>query len=388
MPISIAIGQAQSHSGYQAAHEAASQALRAAGKASPALAWVIVAGDYPVEQVLKGAIEALENTPLVGMYTPAGITSDGLLTRGVLVALIAGEGIQAQADWLAGDVVESASAIQRLFERFTTENSPGDLVFIAADGLNVDEGRLFKSLPQGDFLIAGSLVWGDLDHGQTVQIGGKGAGGGGIAVARMAGKFRAGVGVGMGWQPTGARVRVTGAKGAWVRSLDGRPALEAYARFFSVPERDWGFSPLRELVRLYPLGLDVGQAGIQVRSPLLAEADGSLRMNLATPQNSLASILVSSAEYCLAAAKQAAQGALEALGAARPVLALVFPDAAWLTLLEGKSGAEIEAVRTVIGPDVPVAGGYTYGQIYQPKPGAAVELLNQHIQVILLGQAR
>jgi hypothetical protein len=110
-------------------------------------------------------------------------------------------------------------------------------------------------------------------------------------------------------------------------------------------------------------------------------------MNASIPGKSLAQILVSNMDDCLAAAKQAAQQAMEALGNTRPALAIIFPDAAWQTLLEAYPGTEIQAIRAVLGAEVPIIGGYTYGQIYQSRARTPVELLNQHILVILLGES-
>ena len=58
-------------------------------------------------------------------------------------------------------------------------------------------------------------------------------------------------------------------------------------------------------------------------------------------------------------------------------------DIAWEMLLKSNPGAEIAAVQDILGKDVPIAGGYTLGQIV---PGeelqARLQLLNQHIVVI------
>jgi hypothetical protein len=126
-------------------------------------------------------------------------------------------------------------------------------------------------------------------------------------------------------------------------------------------------------------------SGYIVRSPIWFEADGSLRMHSHIPVQSHANVLVGSPEYCLAAAKEAAQQALERLGLVHPSLALIFADSAWQTMLEATPGAEVRAVQAVIGADVPIVGGYTYGQIYQPDPGVPIELLNQHILIVLIG---
>ena len=67
---------------------------------------------------------------------------------------------------------------------------------------------------------------------------------------------------------------------------------------------------------------------------------------------------------------------------------MVLIDSAWHTLLELEPDAEIEAIRSVIGPEVPIAGGYTLGQITRSERSAPLQLLNQHILVLLFAAAR
>ena len=49
-------------------------------------------------------------------------------------------------------------------------------------------------------------------------------------------------------------------------------------------------------------------------------------------------------------------------------------------------GAEITAVQDILGKDVPVAGGYTLGQIVPGSDGGNPQLLNQHIVVIAFSE--
>jgi len=125
-----------------------------------------------------------------------------------------------------------------------------------------------------------------------------------------------------------------------------------------------------------------------VRSPIRVEADGSLRMNVVLREGSDAYLMVGSPEDCLKAAKRAAQEALSELGGAKPVFALILVDTAWQMLMQAQPGKEIQAVREIIGTDVPIAGGYTLGQILPPHGSSArSQFLNQHIVVAVFGEA-
>jgi hypothetical protein len=106
-------------------------------------------------------------------------------------------------------------------------------------------------------------------------------------------------------------------------------------------------------------------------------------MNARVKESSVGYLLVGSIASCLEAAQDAARQAVAALGPARPILAIVFADIAWKMLFETQPGSEISPIRDVIGAAIPLAGGYTVGQI-RNSPGGA-ELLNQHIEIMLLG---
>ena len=151
--------------------------------------------------------------------------------------------------------------------------------------------------------------------------------------------------------------------------------------------RDWAFPPLSYLARLYPLGVEQGE-DLVVRAPIRVEADGSFRMNAAVRDGADAYLLVGSRASCEKAAAQAAQQALLALGDAKPALVLMLVDIAWQMLLKSKPGAEIAAVQDILGAGVPLAGGYTLGQIIPGKDAGAPKFLNQHIVVVAFGEQK
>jgi hypothetical protein len=124
-----------------------------------------------------------------------------------------------------------------------------------------------------------------------------------------------------------------------------------------------------------------------VRSPIRVEADGSFRMNAPIRDGVDAYLLVGSRAACEKAAGQASQQALLALGGLKPSFAMILVDVAWQLLLESHPGAEVAAVRDILGPDVPIAGAYTLGQIVPQvtegkSSSAGPRFLNQHIVVV------
>ena len=235
-------------------------------------------------------------------------------------------------------------------------------LFFFADGFNGDADQLCSALGESAFPLAGGLSSGDLHTGHSYQIAGPQTGNGALAAAFLRGDLRVGVGSAHGWNPVGSQFRVTRSRGFWLRTLDGRPASETYAQLFGYPARDWAFPPLSHLARLYPLGVEQGDQ-LLVRAPIRVEADGSFRMNAPVRDGADAYLLVGSRVSCENAAQRAVQQALQQLEGRKPVFALLLVDIAWEMLLKSHPGAEISAVKDILGEEVPIAGGYTLGQV-------------------------
>jgi hypothetical protein len=244
---------------------------------------------------------------------------------------------------------------------------------------------LCNAISNGSLALAGALSSGDLHTGYSYQIAGPQTGTGALAAAFLRGDLKVGVGAAHGWHPVGSQFRVTRSRGFWLRTLDGRPASETYAQLFGYPARDWAFPPLSHLARLYPLGVEQGDE-LVVRAPIRVEADGSFRMNAPVRDGADAYLLVGSQVSCEKAAQQAAQQALQQLEGAKPVFALLLVDIAWEMLLKSHPGSEVSAVQDILGKGVPIAGGYSLGQIISGKNLATTQLLNQHIVVIAFGE--
>jgi len=387
MPLITAVGSSKQISGRDAGWQAVENALEQVGRQSVAFGFVIASHIHPLGQVLDGVADLLGDIPMLGFSSSAELTSQGLDRRTVAVALFCGEDLRGRANWWPDFTDNSRACTQNMLQGLQPSGKDGEILLLVADGLNGDADYLCRALSDSSFALAGCLAGGDLRQGRTYQLGGRRSGGGGLAAAVLAGDIVAGVGAAHGWQPVGALARLTRVQGQWVREMDGQPANEAYERLFGYPARQWAFPPLTELVRLYPLGVQV-DADIVIRSPLRMEVDGSLRMNAALVEGSTVDLMVGTQEDCILAARKATEDALVALGPTRPRLALALVDAAWQRLLELQPGAEIQAMRQVLGQDVPILGGYTFGQIARLNLGQPVDLLNQHMLVVLFGEKR
>jgi len=383
MPLTASVGHAQALDGREAGLQAAHHALNRLGVSAPGLCIVIASHQYGPREVLSGVSSLMAEVPLIGFSSPAALTAEGQHQHSVVVALLTGD-FQAEVHWLPGYAQSGRETGTRLMQLAAAGTTPAESLLFFADGFNGDAEQFCSAIPAGALPLAGALSGGDLHTGNTYQMAGNQTGTGSMSAAFLRGNIRVGIGFDHGWGPVGSQFRVTRSRGFWLRTLDGRPASETYAQLFGYPARDWAFPPLSHLARLYPLGVEQGE-NLVVRAPIRVEADGSFRMNANIRDGIDAYLLVGSRAACEKAAGQAAQQALLSLGNAKPVFALVLVDMAWQMLMKATPGAEIAAIQDILGTDVPIAGGYTLGQIV-PGKNASPHFLNQHIVVIAFGE--
>ncbi|MBL8090080.1 MAG: FIST C-terminal domain-containing protein [Anaerolineales bacterium] len=383
MAILASVGSAQALNGREAGLQATHQALNRLGANAPTLAIVISSHQYQAREVLNGVSSLVGDTPMIGYSSPAGLTHQGQQPHSVTVALLSGD-FQSETLWLPG-YAQSGRETASKIETHVSARAERQSVLFFADGFNGDAEQFCNSIST-ELNIIGGLSSGDLHTGNTYQFTGNQTGTGSLAAALLRGNIKIGVGTDHGWDPVGSQLRVTRSRGFWLRTLDGRPASESYASLFGYPARDWAFPPLSYLARLYPLGVEQND-GLVVRAPIRVEADGSFRMNAAIRDGIDAYLLVGSRAACETAARNAAQQALLQLGDSKPALLLVLVDVAWQMLLKAQPGAEITAIQEILGEDVPIAGGYTLGQVTTADENSKPKFLNQHIVVIAFGEA-
>lgn len=382
MTLKASVGYAQALNGREAGLQATHQALNRLGPGTPAFGFVIASHQYQAREVVSGVSSLLGDTPMIGLSSSVCLAGDGLHQNSVLVGLLAGD-LQAETRWMPGYAQSGRETGGEISRHLADQSNIRSLLFFA-DGFNGDADQLCSALSAGSLPFAGGLATGDLHTGQSYQIAGPQNGTGALAAVFLRGNLRVGVGTGHGWNPVGSQFRVTRSRGFWLRTLDGRPASETYAQLFGYPAREWAFPPLSHLARLYPLGVEQGDQ-LVIRAPIRVEADGSFRMNAPVRDGVDAYLLVGSRVACENAAQQAAQQALQQLEGSKPVFALILVDIAWEMLLKSHPGAEVAAVQDILGKNVPLAGGYTLGQIVPGKDSGTPQLLNQHIVVVAFG---
>lgn len=390
MTLFAVTGKAQGLNAVETAVQATDQALSQVGRHPISLAIVVASQDFPVRDIVSGVTGLLSDTPLFGFSSPAQISTGNIDQRSIVVALLAGDQVEAESNWWSEVGVENPFSSGQPLHALCTSHPEINTLLVAADLHNQDSESMIQTIPNGQFNLAGCLAGGYHSSERSFQIGGSHFGQHGLAAVALSGKISTAVSSEHDWQSVGVYSRITHSTGKVIHTLDGLSAADKYAQVFGYSVKDWKYPPLNHLVRLYPLGVEPDEANpngeppLRIHSPQKIDADGNLLMDRRLNKGRTAFFLVSSIEQCVSAARRAAEQALSMLAGAEPILALVFADVAWQMMLPAQPGSEIQAVREVIGANVPIIGGYTYGQISYSKAGEP-ELLNQHFQIVLFG---
>ena len=384
----IAWGIGKGLDGKESTHLAIQDALNNLGSARPAFAIVITSREFVISDVLNEVVSHLGQTPIWGFSTYTPLTETGEQPRSVIVALFAGHELKAQVHFWPGFAHDSAGTALEIDQLLSMKEIPSQGILFVADGVSGDASQICTGLKENLVPIAGFLAAGETRAGKTFQMGGAHSGSGGLSMAELEGKFRVGIGQGTGWKDIGLDFQISRARGAWIQLLDGQPAAEVFSKTFGYRGRDWAHPPLTDLARIYCLGIEntPGELELSYRSSLHVEVDGSLRINAPVTEGQKAHLLIGDRNACLEAAHQAVDQALQMLGKARPLMALVLVDLAWHYMFEAHQGQLTTEIQTALG-SIPMVGAYTLGQVYRPTPEAPLRLENQWLQVVILGEA-
>jgi len=245
----------------EAARVAVQQALRQMGTAArPALILAFCSIGLDAAEAASGISDVLPNVPVWGMSAMGVFSSDGEQGRAVVVGVVSGVKLEAKLKWWPDSSLSQAQRTSRQFRDFSKSNFESNGLILALDGLGLNGAAALEALEGFPGPVAAGLGSGDFRNGKTVQFCGEDCAEGSTAAVMLGGRFRMGVGMATGWRPVGLTFTPTVRKGALgIQELDGVSAAEAFARTFNHPVREWSVPPLKQLARIYALGIDQGQ---------------------------------------------------------------------------------------------------------------------------------
>jgi hypothetical protein len=319
---------------------------------------------------------------LAGCSTSGEITAEGLTDAAPTATIVRFDRTPVRlASARAATMDESSAAGASLAARL----ADSDLrhVFLLSDGVHVNGTELVQGLMSElgeEVLITGGLA-GDAGRftrtlvlGQD-EVGERRA----VAIGFYGPRLRIGYGSMGGWESFGPIRRVTRAKRNVVYEMDGRPALSVYESYLGEDAKRLPGSGL-----LFPLALvaeDRQDTGLVRTLVSVDRATGALVFAGNVPQGALMRLMHAGSDGLVAGAETAAVLALTSLNAPQPQLAVLVSCVGRRLLLGRNTDLELEAVRDVLGADVPMTGFYSNGEIGPFAPVSRCELHNQTMTI-------
>lgn len=396
MPLSIGIGFSKNENPYRAAQDAAIQAK-------------IQLNDQPADLILVYATpeySRLEALAVIKQFFPEGKIIGSSTSGLILPTTIEPSGISVLALNTAKQISFGYAAIQNLSNQnpdFAAREfakkilndfgpNPRHLSLVFFDGLSEKGPLLLRGLKEtfGQFSpIMGGGSFDNFQFKKTYQYFNNEIMTDAACGLMIGGQVSVGLSSQHGWKPLGKPRISNKVEKNIIRQINGKKAISIYEEFLGEEAVSLLSSRLSRARLFYPLGILVeGQNEYLVQHIIDVLSDGSLVFQGEIPQGAEVHVMIGSKDSCKEAASRAAEEAKQALLGRTPELALIFESAARQKLLGRSVFQEIQAVKEILGEDVPVFGMYTYGEFAPLKTaehGNASFLQNETMNILLFG---
>jgi len=217
-------------------------------------------------------------------------------------------------------------------------------------------------------------------HG--AQFGPDGAGSDQVVAVMLRWPGPVGLGITHSCRARSAPAIVTRAAGRTVAEIDGRAAADVYLEALGVTGR-LSDADFEEFAALHPLGQPELRGEVRLRHVLGRTPEGGLACATTIPANAAVVFTEETPADIVPSVGDATRAALAPLDGAAPRAALAFDCAGRKWALDDRVEREIAAIVEGIGAGVPLAGGFTSGEIGRQR-GAKGDR-NHALVVVALG---
>lgn len=334
---------------------------------SPDVVVVFASSRFDYERLLTSLSDACSPGVLVGSSSAGEFTGRhrgegtacALAIRSTDIRASAGLGreVSRHPSKAAADAVAS-------FQGVGANSFPYRSALVMTDALagHADElVRQLTVLTSGAYQFAGGGAGDDAKFSSTHVFYGTRAYTDAVVTLELLSSKPFGIGVGHGWTPASAPLRVTEIDGTRLISLNGVPAVEAFEAHAVATGQKADRSALLPFFLHNILGIDTG-VGFQLRVPLAVNDDGSVTCAAEIPAGARVHIMKASSDSAITAAQRATKAAIEALGGTPPAAALFFDCVATRLRMGDDFDFELQTVTDMLG-DARLVGCNTYGQI-------------------------
>ena len=336
----------------------------------------------------------LSKSKVIGTSTAGIILADSIETRGIAILTITSDTIKfgigsiqnieditirEEGMLLGGNsIADFGKMARQVFLYFIDSHTANNSLFLR--GLQEVLGSLFPIVSAGssdDFHYRNSF---QIFQDQILKRSAVGV--------VLGGHTGVGIGGRHGWRPLGKPRIINKVEGNIIRTIDGKKASSIYEEYFGQEVEELRAHHLGRMSILYPLGIYIERSQeYLLRNAIDIRPDGSIVCQGDVPEEAEVHIMIGNKDACKQAATEAAEEAHQNLSGKEAKLIIVLEGMARLKLLGRMASSEIQKIREVFGPKIPIIGMYSNGQVF---PFQAVERIkkpffqNQSIVVLAL----
>lgn len=372
----VGFGYSNLEDSKQAGVEAIEIALKYSGK--PSLTFLFTTDAYDQSTVFNSVKNAVGDSKIVGFCGGGIITPEGVLRQGIGVLTITGEKLHIETTLQKGldqnpnncGEIAGQDIINACFDKGT--------VFVFPDGFaaNVPEAlRGLYNVMGPDFKYAGGGAGDNLKFFKTYQFTEKGVESESLAVAIIDG-IEIQIGIGHGWKPKMDPMVITNSEDKRVIEINGISAFDSYCEQIG----DIEIEKFPEYGMKHPLGFPDISGNYLIRDPLNLNSDNSINFVTEVPKNAVGNIMEGEIPDLIDTAGKVALKVIQ--NVEKPNFVLLFDCISRYLLMGEDFEKELEKIKEVIGPDIPLIGALTFGEVgsYTDVP-----LLHNKTTVIVLG---
>jgi hypothetical protein len=380
------VGMSYHHNPYVAGREAAQQALEKAGLSKPDFVFVFGSIGYDQPSLVRAVREATGGAPLTGCSVEGTIGEEDTDESGfsVVVTVISSDELHWTHGLATGLEADSRAVGKRVAQELLPHLSLATIgLFVFPDGMSVALDSFFTA--NFDDFFAGLEE--NLPSERFLPLWGGGAGNNfnvkvptyqycddevvtdGVSYALLSGKAQAGWAISHGCIPIGSARTVTRGEGNVIYEIDGKPALEVLKEYLPeqalTEDEDWvPYSVSLALCFRAPSYMKDEEYVVR-GIPAVKMADGSITVQTEVQDGT--SIWFSSRDKQKIATglERMAQQIKHQLGGEKPKLVFQFDCATRGKMMfrEQEKLQLLRQFRQSVGPDVPWAGFYAFGEI-------------------------
>lgn len=339
--------------------------------------FVFSAIKYDQQKMLNGVNSVIPNVPLVGCSTDGEIVTDGYIEDSVSLMILnsdelsfsMGYGIEANKD--ARETGKAAA--QMVLDNRANEKKPS-IYFLFGDGVKANGAELVRGaqVVLGErFHIVGGLAGDGFKFEKTYQYYDNQVITNAAVGLLISGDVKVATGVEHGWTFIGRERKVTKAKGNVVYELDGESVFKLYEDYLG--ERA---DELPGVAFEFPFGVIDENNYKYLRCPVGVDRKaGTITFAGEVPVGATVKMTSGTTIEAIKAAREASESALSKLGPnITPAAIFVFDCCARKKVFGRRTQKEIDAIQGILGPNVPLIGFYTYGEIAPIKEEIGVRV--------------